>query len=268
MQQTLDRPVLRESVTIGAHRRPMASQVAIVTGGARGLGAAIADRLARDGAHVIVADISLDGAEAHAGRIAAAGGQATAMPLDVSDMASARRMAAAVRDRAGRIDVLVNNAGVSGPSAPILEYAEKDWRRVLDVDLSGVFYCTKAVLPAMLEQGSGRVVNIASISGKEGNPNMPAYSAAKGGVIALTKALGKELATTGVLVNCVTPAVVDTDLLAELTQDAIDYMVSKIPMRRTGQPEEIAALVAWLCSPECSFSTGAVFDLSGGRATY
>jgi NAD(P)-dependent dehydrogenase (short-subunit alcohol dehydrogenase family) len=153
-------------------------------------------------------------------------------------------------------------------AAPVVEYPESEWRRVLAVDLDGVFYCAKAVLPYMLQRGSGRIVNIASIAGKEGNPNMPAYSSAKAGVIAFTKALGKELATSGILVNCVTPAVVETEILKQLTEEAVRYMVSKVPMARTGRTEEVAALVAWLCSDECTFSTGAVFDISGGRATY
>jgi NAD(P)-dependent dehydrogenase (short-subunit alcohol dehydrogenase family) len=153
-------------------------------------------------------------------------------------------------------------------SAPLAEYPDADWRRVLSVDLDGTFNCSKAVLPHMLARRSGRIVNIASIAGKEGNSNMCAYSAAKAGVIGLTKSLGKELATSGVLVNCVTPAVVETELLRELTVEAVQYMVERVPMRRTGKVEEIAALVAWLASDQCTFSTGAVFDISGGRPTY
>jgi NAD(P)-dependent dehydrogenase (short-subunit alcohol dehydrogenase family) len=243
-------------------------RVAIVTGAARGIGAAIAERLAQDGAFVAVADVDEPTAEAEVNHISAAGGKAFAVHADVSDPVSARAMAEAVAGRAGRIDILVNNAGIGGMAAPVAEYPETEWRRVLAVDLDGVFYCTRAVLPYMLERGAGRIVNIASIAGKEGNPNMPAYSTAKAGVIGFTKALGKELATTGVLVNCVTPAVVETEILKQLTDEAVRYMVSKIPMARTGLPEEVAALVAWLCSDECSFSTGAVFDISGGRATY
>lgn len=268
MHQTLDCHTVRETVSLGIHRPRFEGQVAIVTGGARGLGAAIGERLASEGAAVFVADIAAEGARTQARRLTHLGTQAEGLHLDVSNFGSAALMVTSVLAAAGRIDILVNNAGVSGPSSPAAEYPRDQWQRVLDVDLSGVFYCIQAVLPTMLQQGSGRIVNVASISGKEGNPNMPAYSAAKGGVIALTKALGKELATSGILINCVAPAVVETDLLAELDQEAVDYMVSKIPMHRTGKPEEVAAMVAWLCSRECSFSTGAVFDLSGGRATY
>lgn len=227
-------------------------KTAIITGGAKGIGRAIAERLARDGFAVAVADAD----------------PAAAFVTDVSDPASVARMTAAVLEKFGSIDVLVNNAGIAGMSKPVHEYPDEEWRRVLAVDLDGVFYCSKAVLPHMLARGSGRIVNIASISGKEGNPNMAAYSAAKAGVIGFTKALGKEVATKGIYVNCVTPAVIETEILKQVTKETVNYMVSKIPMGRVGQPEEVAALVSWLASEECSFSTAAVFDLSGGRATY
>ena len=245
-------------------------RVAIVTGAARGIGEAITSRLARDGWCVAVADLDEAAASAASERLVGQGPgrRAFAVRVDVTDPTSAREMAQSVLDRAGRIDALVNNAGIAGLAAPVAEYPEDEWRRVLAVDLDGVFYCTRAVLPHMLERGSGRIVNIASISGKEGNPNMAAYSTAKAGVIGFTKAVGKELATRGILVNCVTPAVIETDILRQVTEEAVGYMVSRIPMGRTGKPEEVAALVAWLCSDECSFSTGAVFDISGGRATY
>jgi len=239
-------------------------RVALVTGAARGIGAAIAARLAQDGACVAVADIDEDAAIEHAARL----GSAFALRLDVTDPANARQAVNAVVEREGRLDVLVNNAGIAGLSAPVVDYPVEEWRRILSIDLDGVFYCCQAVLPHMLERGAGRIVNIASISGKEGNPNMSAYSSAKAGVIGLTKALAKEVATRGIYVNCVTPAVIATDILNQLDQTAVDYMTSKIPMARTGQPEEVAALVAWLASEECTFSTGAVFDISGGRATY
>jgi NAD(P)-dependent dehydrogenase (short-subunit alcohol dehydrogenase family) len=246
----------------------MTERVGIVTGAARGIGAAIAERLVADGLAVCVAALDGAAAERQAERIAAQGGVALACQMDVTQPSSTRTVVDAVLARFARIDVLVNNAGVTGPSAPLAEYPDEDWRRVLSVDLDGTFNCCKAVLPHMQARGSGRIVNIASIAGKEGNPNMCAYSAAKAGVIGLTKSLGKELATSGVLVNCVTPAVVETELLRELTPEAIQYMVQRIPMARMGQVSEIATLVAWLASEQCTFSTGAVFDISGGRATY
>ena len=168
----------------------------------------------------------------------------------------------------GKLDILVNNAGVAGTNAKTWETDPAEWRRVLDINLTGPFHSCRAVIPHLLRNGYGRIVNIASIAGKEGNPNAAHYSASKAGVIALTKSLGKELATSNIIVNCVTPAVIATDILQQLTQAHIDYMLSKIPMGRFGKTEEAAALVAWLCSEDCSFTTGAVFDLSGGRATY
>jgi 3-oxoacyl-[acyl-carrier protein] reductase len=239
-------------------------RVAIVTGAARGIGKAIAERLAQDGFVVAIADLDEPAARAASATIDGA----LAVGVDVTDEASVQRMVGAVLERAGRVDALINNAGIAGPAAPVAEYPAGEWRRVMAINLDGVFLCCKAVLPHMLARGSGRIVNIASISGKEGNPNMAAYSSSKAGVIGLTKALGKEVATKGIYVNCVTPAVIETDILQQLTEDAVKYMVSRIPMGRTGKPEEVAALVAWLASEECSFSTGAVFDISGGRATY
>jgi 3-oxoacyl-[acyl-carrier protein] reductase len=243
-------------------------KVVLVTGAARGIGAAIADRLARDGACVAVADVDETVAMQLAERITNTGGGAFFVHMDVADPGSARQAIQNVIEREGQLDVLVNNAGIAGLAAPVAEYPEDEWRRILSIDLDGVFYCCKAVLPHMLERGSGRIVNIASISGKEGNPNMSAYSSAKAGVIGFTKALAKEVATKGILVNCVTPAVIATDILNQLSQEAVGYMTAKIPMGRTGQPEEVAALVSWLASDECTFSTGGVFDISGGRATY
>jgi 3-oxoacyl-[acyl-carrier protein] reductase len=239
-------------------------RVAVVTGAARGIGAGIAARLSADGLAVVVADIDFESAQRHAATLA----DALAYQVDVSSPASVDEMVRRVIERYGRVDVLVNNAGVTGPAAPLAEYPYEEWRRVLSVDLDGVFNCSKAVIPHMLRQGSGRIVNIASIAGKEGNPNMCAYSAAKAAVIGLTKSLGKELATSGILVNCVTPAVIETELLRELTPEAVQYMLQRVPMGRPGKLEEAAAMVSWLASEECSFSTGAVFDLSGGRATY
>lgn len=241
------------------------NQTAIVTGGARGIGAAIAQRLADEGAAVMIADIDLAAAEDAAGAI---GGRATAQALDVTDAGSWERAIAAATAAWGTVDALVNNAGIAGRSAPAWELDVAEWQQVIDIDLTGVFLGCRAVLPAMIAAGAGRIVNIASIAGKEGNPNAVPYSAAKAGVIGLTKAIAKEVATKGVLVNAVAPAVIETPILEQVSEEHIRYMTSRIPMGRVGKPEEVAALVAFLCSRDLTFSTGAVYDISGGRATY
>ena len=239
--------------------------MAIVTGAARGIGFAAAQRLVASGHRVAVAD--WDEAKAHEAA-GALGERARAFDCDVSDSASVNRMVAAVRDAWGRLDVLVNNAGIVGPNKPLTEVGDDEWARVLAINLTGVFYCCRAVVPHMIANDWGRIVTIASIAGKEGNPNMVGYSATKAAVIGLTKSLGKELATTNVRVNCVTPAVIETDMLEQAPPEARAYMLSRVPMGRPGKAEEVAALVDWLASDACSFSTGAVFDISGGRATY
>jgi NAD(P)-dependent dehydrogenase (short-subunit alcohol dehydrogenase family) len=240
-------------------------RVALITGAARGIGLAVARRLHVGGVRVAVADLNAEGASARAAEL---GERAMAVPVDVSDPESVERMVAAVVSRWGRIDILVTCAGVLGPTAPVDGYPLDAWRRIMATNLDGVFYCCRAVLPYMLANGWGRIVNLASIAGKEGNPNAAAYAASKGGVIAFTKALGKEVATRGVLVNCVAPALIDTDMARELPPEMRAYVTARIPMGRLGTADEVAALVAWLCSEECSFSTGAVYDISGGRATY
>jgi 3-oxoacyl-[acyl-carrier protein] reductase len=242
----------------------LTGHIAIVTGGARGIGRAIAERFAASGAKVAVWDVDEPAANSAAAAIAGAVGLAA----DVTDPATIDAALAATEARLGTPDILVNNAGISGPNFPLDAYPAEAWRQVVEIDLIGVFNCCRAVVPVMRRRGYGRIVNIASIAGKEGNPNASAYSAAKAGVIGLTKSLGKELADTGIRVNCVTPAAAKTDIFAQMTETQIDYMLSKIPMGRFVQVEEIAALVAWLSSQECSFSTGGVFDISGGRATY
>ena len=243
----------------------MGGRVAIVTGGASGIGAAVARKLGSLGICVAVADIDGVGAATTAKGI---GPGAFAIEVDVTREAGVRAAVDEVVEREGSVDILVNSAGVAGQSAPAIELPEGEWERVLAVNLNGAYYMCRAVLPQMLERGWGRIVNIASIAGKEGNPNAAPYSASKAGLVGLTKSLAKEVATLGVLINAVTPAVIETPLLGQVTQAHLDYMVSRIPMGRVGQPEEVAALVAWLCSDECTFSTGAVFDISGGRATY
>ena len=238
---------------------------AVVTGGAQGIGRAIAERLLASGAAVTVWD--RDGDELAATRESLGPG-ARGVVVDVTDPESVERAAAETVEAAGGIDILVNNAGIAGPNATTWEYPIEEWRQVIDIDLNGVFYCCRAVVPHMIERGYGRIVSIASIAGKEGNPNASAYSAAKAGVIGLTKSLGKELADRDIAVNCITPAAARTRIFEQITQAHIDYMLSKIPRGRFVLVEELASLVAWLVSEENSFTTGAVFDASGGRATY
>jgi NAD(P)-dependent dehydrogenase (short-subunit alcohol dehydrogenase family) len=242
-------------------------KTAVVTGAARGIGCAIVERLLGSGAACSLWDRDAD-ALACTAKTLSAKGQVHTATVDVTEASSVQTAAQATLKAFGSVDILVNNAGIAGASKPTWELAPAEWQQVLQIDLFGVYLCCHALVPAMRERGYGRIVNIASIAGKEGNPNASHYSAAKAGVIALTKSLGKELAKSGVIVNCITPAVIETDILKQITQQHIDYMRSKIPMDRFGSKEEAAALVAWLCSEECSFSTGAVFDLSGGRATY
>ena len=239
---------------------------AVVTGGAQGIGRAIAERLIVSGAAVTLWD--RDTGELDAAREAIGGRDTGAVAVDVADPAAVERAAAETVAAAGGIDILVNNAGIAGPNATTWEYPVDEWRQVIEIDLNGVFYCCRAVVPHMIERGYGRIVNIASIAGKEGNPNASAYSAAKAGVIGLTKSLGKELADRDVAVNCITPAAARTRIFEQITEAHIDYMLSKIPRGRFVLVEELAALTAWLVSSENSFTTGAVFDASGGRATY
>jgi 3-oxoacyl-[acyl-carrier protein] reductase len=242
-----------------------ANRRAVITGGASGIGLCVASRLLAEGGAVAIWDHSqqaLDHAAATLGR------KAAAFNVNVADWPQVEAAAKASAERLGGIDILVASAGITGPTAPLAEYPVDQWRHVFDVNVHGLFHCNRAVIPYMLAGQYGRIVNISSVAGKEGNPNASAYSAAKAAVIGLTKSLGKELARSNITVNAVTPAVIRTAILEQLPQQQIDFMVSKIPMGRTGTVDEIAALIAWLASDECSFTTGSVFDASGGRTTY
>jgi 3-oxoacyl-[acyl-carrier protein] reductase len=245
-------------------RELLHGRTAVITGGARGIGLACAARLAACGAAISLWDLDLGEARAQLDRHRFA----HACAVDVASEASVAAAHAETVRQVGPVDILVASAGITGPNATLADYRAADWQRVIDINLVGVFLCNRVVVPDMVARKWGRIVNIASIAGKEGNPNASAYSASKAGVIGLTKSLGKELATSGVLVNCITPAAIRTGLFDQMTAQHIDYMLSKIPMNRFGLVEEAAELVAWLASPRCSFATGAVFDLSGGRATY
>ena len=241
-------------------------RVAIVTGGARGIGRAVATRLAAEGAGVVIADVRRASAEAAAKELEAAGHTVAALPVEVTDPASVAELVRAARDRFGRLDVLVNNAGIMGDVVPIRDMPEAEWHRVLGVNLHGVFNCSKAVIPVMTAQKYGRIVSLSSVAGKEGNARMAAYSVSKAGVIALTKALAKELVLDGVTVNCVTPALTNTDMLKEYRPEQLAFLLSKVPMNRVAEPAEIAAVICFLASEEASFVTGAVYDVSGGRS--
>ena len=237
---------------------------AVITGAAQGFGLAIAERMVASGAKVSMWDLDRDEVSKAAGNLDGA----TAVVADVTDLDAIQIALAESRAANGPVDILVNNAGIAGPAMPVKDYPVDAWRAVVELDLNAVFYCAQAVVPEMIERDYGRIVNIASIAGKEGNPNAAPYSAAKAGVIAFTKSLGKELADRNIAVNCITPAAAKTRIFDQISQEHIDYMLSKIPRGRFAKVEELAAMACWLASEETQFATGAVFDLSGGRATY
>jgi NAD(P)-dependent dehydrogenase (short-subunit alcohol dehydrogenase family) len=238
---------------------------AVITGGASGIGLAVAQRLAAGGATVALWDRDPSALAAAKATLPEA---TRTLNVEVADANAVARAAETTAVDLGRIDILVCSAGITGPNVPVWDYPVDRWRQVIDVNLNGLFYCNRAIVPVMIANDYGRIVNIASVAGKEGNPNASAYSTSKAGVIGLTKSLGKELAKTGIRVNCVTPAAVRTAIFNQMTQQHIDFMLTKIPMGRFGTVDEVASLICWLASEECSFSTGAVFDISGGRATY
>jgi 2-dehydro-3-deoxy-L-rhamnonate dehydrogenase (NAD+) len=238
---------------------------AIVTGGASGIGLGVSKRLASEGAKVVIWDMNPDTITAAREAIRA---DVMGVRVDVSDPDSVSASLKETVSLLGGIDIMVASAGITGPNTTLWEYPVEAWRQVIDVNLNGVFYCNKAVVPSMLEGGYGRIVNVASVAGKEGNPNASAYSASKAAVIGLTKSLGKELAKNNITVNCVTPAAVRTPIFDQMSQTHIDFMLSKIPIGRFGTVDEVTSLICWLASDECSFTTGGVFDVSGGRATY
>jgi 3-oxoacyl-[acyl-carrier protein] reductase len=242
-------------------------RVAVITGGARGIGYATAKRALQSGAHVSIWDVDSQRADIATRELSSLGAVTTQI-VELTNADAVQVAADATAATHGKIDILINNAGIAGGNAATWEMPPDTWRRVIDVNLTGSFLTCRAVVPHMLARGYGRIVNVASIAGKEGNPNASHYSASKAGLIALTKSLAKELAPRNVVVNCVTPAAAKTEILQQLTQQHIDYMLARIPMGRFLELEEIAAMIGWLASEECSFSTGAVFDISGGRATY
>ncbi len=245
----------------------LTGRCAVITGGAQGIGRAITERFLESGAAVCLWDQDKALVEQTASELSGRG-KAHAVVTDVTDLAAIEQAVRDTEKALAPIDILVANAGISGPNHKVWDYPADDWRKVIDIDLNGVFYCCRAVVPGMIKRNYGRIVNVASIAGKEGNPNASAYSTAKAGVIALTKSLGKELAEYDIAVNCVTPAAVKTRIFDQMAQEHIDYMLSKIPRGRFLKAEEAAAMVAWLASQDNSFTTGGVFDLSGGRATY
>jgi NAD(P)-dependent dehydrogenase (short-subunit alcohol dehydrogenase family) len=242
-------------------------QKAVVTGGANGIGYAVAERLCRSGASVAIWDLNAEQGEKAAAELGKSG-NAVYLAVDITSPESVVETLARTEAQIGPVDIVVNSAGIAGMNTTVEEYPIEEWNRVININLNGTFYVNRAVVPGMRKRGYGRICNIASIAGKEGNPNASAYSASKGGVIALTKSLGKELADYDIAVNCVTPAAARTPIFDQMTQEHIDYMLSKIPRNRFVEVEEIASLIAWIVSRENSFTTGAVFDISGGRATY
>ena len=239
------------------------NQVAVVTGGANGIGVSVAERLSKSGASVKIWDLDIEAAQTAAETI-----NAEAVECDITDWISVQNATETSINDSEKIDILVNSAGIAGPNDTVIDYDNKAWDRIISVNLTGTYYVNKAVVPHMKANGYGRIVNIASVAGKDGNPNASAYSASKAGVIALTKSLGKELADSNIAVNCVTPAAARTAIFDQMSQEHIDYMLSKIPRGRFVEVKEISSMIAWMVSAENSFTTGAVFDLSGGRSTY
>ena len=242
-------------------------KVAVITGGARGIGYAVAERMLASGASVMLWDMMAERLPQSKATLSS-NGRVETQVVDITDEDAVLATTAATIKALGKIDILVNSAGITGPNQKVWEYSSKDFRQVMDINVTGTFHCCKAVVPWMMKQDYGRIINIASVAGKEGNPNASAYSASKAAVIGLTKSLGKELAQTGIRVNTLTPAAAKTEMFSQMTQQHIDFMLSKIPMNRFVQVEEIAAMICWMASEECSFTTGSVFDISGGRAVY